>query len=374
MLSPQKHHFHLLDILRGLASLSVVLWHYQHFFFIPGAGLPSNFDRTQQPFYDVFSLFYNEGSRAVQLFFVLSGFIFFYQYSHSIKERKTGVWKFFVLRFSRLYPLHFVTLIWVAVGQVASVRITGDFFVFHCNNWMRFVVSALFLTDWLPESRVCPTFNGPTWSLSVEVFLYVVFFIFCIVMSEKWRGQIIAVVTTIIFSVLFYYFDGYHLLGEPVACFFAGGLACLLLERTRENLLISLITFCGVASAASLIYMSYFGASRLLLALVTYPFAVFALAAFQKVRPNAGRPIRIIGDITYSTYLLHFPLQLTAVLILEELSIYVDFRTKLAWCAFILSVIAMSIVSFYFFERPMQRLLRYGPPRIKVITPPSPAI
>ena len=67
-----RQRFYLLDILRGLASLTVVVWHYQHFFFIAPETLPLDFDRSQQPFYWILFPFYEQGLRAVQLFFALS--------------------------------------------------------------------------------------------------------------------------------------------------------------------------------------------------------------------------------------------------------------------------------------------------------------
>src|SRR5258708_19157471 len=43
------------------------------------------------------------------LFFVLSGFVIFLNYSRSIRTG-TDLWNFFVARFARLYPLFFVCI------------------------------------------------------------------------------------------------------------------------------------------------------------------------------------------------------------------------------------------------------------------------
>ena len=169
---------YLLDIVRGLASLSVVIWHYQHFFFVAPSTLPLDFVRASQPMYGTFSLLYNEGSRAVYLFFVLSGFIFFVQYAEEIRSGRVSGREFFILRFSRLYPLHALTISIVGIGQAISHSIDGHFIVYHCNDLKRSILSILFLTDWLPTKYVCNTLNAPTWSLSVEAFLYTVFFLF----------------------------------------------------------------------------------------------------------------------------------------------------------------------------------------------------
>lgn len=97
--------FRSLDALRGVAALSVVLWHWKHFFFV-GYALPVDFDEAAQPLYSLLRVFYDFGWLAVDLFFLLSGFIFFRLYSQRIENRDISAARFSAHRFSRLYPLH----------------------------------------------------------------------------------------------------------------------------------------------------------------------------------------------------------------------------------------------------------------------------
>ena len=56
-----------------------------------------------------------------------------------------SAWKFGVLRFSRLYPLHFVTLLFVAAGQWFYKSMMGSFFGDLLNNDpYHFVLQAVF--------------------------------------------------------------------------------------------------------------------------------------------------------------------------------------------------------------------------------------
>lgn len=132
-----------LDIIRGIAALSVVLWHWQHFFYdgtlahISMVGV----DKTHYPLYTVLWPFYEQGSRAVELFFTLSGFIFFWLYSQRIANRKVSFKSYMVLRLSRLYPLHLLTLFLVIIGQVYIHHLRGQYFVYDDYSLRAFLAN-----------------------------------------------------------------------------------------------------------------------------------------------------------------------------------------------------------------------------------------
>lgn len=72
----KQDRFYSLDVARGIAALSVVFYHWQHFF-LPYNQLGKLLDIDKQPFYKYFFMFYLDGGYAVPLFFCISGFIFF---------------------------------------------------------------------------------------------------------------------------------------------------------------------------------------------------------------------------------------------------------------------------------------------------------
>jgi len=86
------HRFYSLDLIRGLAALSVVFWHWQHFFY--DGVTPGVYNVQNQPFYALFFVLYQRGWLAVDFFFSLSGFIFFWLYVGAIAERRVGAWHF----------------------------------------------------------------------------------------------------------------------------------------------------------------------------------------------------------------------------------------------------------------------------------------
>ena len=98
--------FHGLDALRGVAAVGVVFWHWQHFF----AGSAETYDPARAPLAGLLAVFYRHGWLAVDLFFCLSGFIFFRLYSGRVARGELAPARFALLRFSRLYPLQLLTL------------------------------------------------------------------------------------------------------------------------------------------------------------------------------------------------------------------------------------------------------------------------
>jgi len=110
----KNERFYALDMLRGMAALLVVLWHYQHFSNLSG-GLAGINSPNFYPFYDILILGYEYGGLAVEFFFCLSGFIFYEYYYTKINQHKINLWIFLTKRILRLYPIFLISLILTAV-------------------------------------------------------------------------------------------------------------------------------------------------------------------------------------------------------------------------------------------------------------------
>ena len=171
-----------LDVVRGLAALAVVVQHWwQHFGTLPGASdIPGGVDL---PFYNLLWPFFLNGSRAVTLFFNLSGFVFFWLYSDEIANRRIGLLRFMGLRFSRLYPLHFATLIAVIPLQLVFILYIGSPFICKFNDFYHFILNIFLVQYWGFQDGY--SFNGPSWSISVEIALYLIFFAVCFVRLHR---------------------------------------------------------------------------------------------------------------------------------------------------------------------------------------------
>jgi peptidoglycan/LPS O-acetylase OafA/YrhL len=84
-----------------------------------------------------------------------------------------------------------------------------------------------------------------------------------------------------------------------------------------------------------------------------------SLALIETKRGTLGKRLSLIGDISYSSYLLHFPLILTTVLVTAELGIEQElFNSPWFMILFFLVLVLLCLASHRYFEVPMQRYLR----------------
>jgi peptidoglycan/LPS O-acetylase OafA/YrhL len=359
--------FYSLDVLRGVAALSVVLSHWG-FFFLPvnKQGVASSLD--VQPWFEVLYFFYIKGHAAVQLFFCLSGFIFFWLYSKCIADKAISLRSFAVLRLSRLYPLHFVTLLFVAVGQNIYTERAGGPFAFPFNDAYHFLLNILFASSWGMEKGL--SFNGPIWSVSIEILLYAIFFVFCSFFKRN--------IAALVFAVILGYFARKvnPLIGNGVMFFFVGGLVLIIVEKitlvgdpwkvsTWLPWVTSIVWLLAVSTTYSNLVATFIDIAwqnhKILnhVTLVLFPMTIMSLVLLETKRGTLGKRLSLIGDISYSSYLLHFPLIFTTVLVTAGLGIEQElFNSPWFMILFFLVLVLLSLASHRFFEVPMQRYLR----------------
>ena len=350
-----------IELLRFAAALGVLVWHYQNFMI--GAPGHQAVVLAAQPLYFLLAPLYAYGNSGVELFWCISGFIFTWKYLDTIASGRVSFGRFLWLRFSRLYPLHFATLLLVAgLNGLYFVR-HGEFFIYPINDLKHFLLNLGFASYW--GFQADKSFNGPIWSVSVEILVYVLFF----AVSRRVRGNLWTDIAMILLASVVYAglrrFAGLKLEVFGAATFFyIGAAACrvhaMLIARPANQqrragwALLAIVTVACALVGTHVLKIA--GAS-----LVLFPAAI--LLSQLVVRPRtamAETAIGAVGNLTYASYLIHFPLQIAIMLVLEGWSIRVEDLFYGPWLlpAYLTLVLGLSVVVFQGFECPAQNWLR----------------
>ena len=342
------HFLSATNFLRGIAALSVLLWHYQHFFFAD----PSTFDVSQQPFFTLFKTFYLNGELAVQLFWAVSGFVL----CHSYMSRADTRWRqFFWARFSRLYPLHLITLITVAALQLINQRVLGSYRIYEFNDVKHFVFNVFFMQGWGINDGF--SFNAPTWSVSVEIVVYIIFF-FLLKTLKRTR-----LVGAIVLLALWTYATKYlgDLFFAECLSYFLSGVAIWFATQTNRLVYSVLVGLATTFVAVLLVGQGDPSSHPAILISI-----LFLTAILDALRiPLDQKVIVRFGELTYSAFLWHVPIQLLIILVLERTTATTEiYKFETFFVFYLAAVYLVANLSFIYIENPSKlSLLRRFSPR-----------
>ena len=92
---------------------------------------------------------------------------------------------------------------------------------------------------------------------------------------------------------------------------------------------------------------------------IIFPATILSLALHELNHGSLGKKLSLIGDISYSTYLLHFPLQLAIVIVWLKFDINHNWLYSFWFMLLFFTVLIFaSTLSYRYFELPTQKWLR----------------
>ena len=360
MLKPLRRLDQLVSV-RGLAAWLVVLFHS---IALLRVALP-----TLPPWvFDVIA----HGYLAVDFFFVLSGFIIFINYHDKFT---TDFWHnasaFYWNRFTRIYPVHFLMML-------AYLALACSFFYFSVSKSLpltytlqSFVENLALVQAW---SGTSTSWNVPSWSISAEWFVYLLFPVFAVLIRKHVRSLIAHF--SLVFVVLLMVFAISQIqLNMPgteggtadvtalplVRAFYEfvlGTIVGSLFIHHQHTLTKNRMAWTGMIVATGLGF-AYLGIPGN----ITTPVICFLVVCVMSVDTSpltqllSKQPLVYLGEISYSTYMVHyFVYDVYKATWLKRLDQVSPASLLISFAI----VLLLSIIMHKFIEMPAQRYLRLG--------------
>lgn len=368
-----KPHYELLDGLRGVAALLVVFYHiFEGFSFA---------ELTNSAGDGVISTL-NHGHIAVDFFFMLSGFVISYAYDDRWGRMSIG--DFFKRRLVRLHPM-------VVMGALVGV---ATFVVAGCRQWdgdvvsVSYVLLALVLTMFMvPAFPGLPyevrgngemfPLNGPAWSLFFEYVGNILYALFIRRLSTK-ALAILAAALGVAHAFFFvgdvsgygsvgvgWTMDGVNFFGGLVRMLFPFTVG-MLLARTfvprKVNgafwvctiLLVAIFSVPYVTSETSVCLNSFY---EVVCIALFFPLIVWMGACGTYDSDFTGRVNRLLGDLSYPLYIVHYPIMyLFYAWLIEEK--YYTLGETLAMSAMVVTAsILLAFLLLKLYDEPVRRYL-----------------
>lgn len=341
--------------LRGIAALAVLFYHIR----LATTGF--------LPDWLIASLAH--GYLAVDLFFVLSGFVLWWNYGAQFgAEGHRAAPRFLVRRIARIFPLHVAILSAMVLFAVALAISGRDLSAQH--GFAQLPAHYLLVQNWGFSDEL--TWNDPAWSISTEWAAYLLLAATGGLFARFPAGRIIFPAFIVLLSLAlggWFAATGRASIGDAIA---ATGLVRCLAEFSMG---IALCRWWGTqrerADGARIIYATATGLALLSAAMLAVglpqpaaiPLAmvaivIFALQASLAARPAlSGRVAQWLGDISYAVYLSHFFLW-----VLFKLFFVDDLAAvgPAAILAFIALTLAISHLLHVGLEIPARRIVQRG--------------
>ena len=335
--------------LRGVAACLVVAYHYTG----GGAG------------FGPFAPFVLRGYQAVDLFFVLSGYVMALTYGRTLRIGGGG--KAYLLflgrRLGRVYPLYLaVTLVCLALAA---------------PGWSGMAVLANL--GMVQAWGLADSIGGPTWSISTEFAAYVAFPVL-LVLTARWTSSLVAAAACVALLAFVAGQDAAALHQVPVGqvlrhgpldvfgaatpfpllrCIagFTLGLAAFRLAQVPVLARWAAVPAAGDISALTVAALLFWPGTDVLLAAAFVPLVASLAAGRSQAARLLGRPaIHWLGVVSYSIYLVHRPVEdvVRPALTASLQALHVPHVFSASAALTVLPMLVISSLTYHLIEQPFR--------------------
>jgi exopolysaccharide production protein ExoZ len=339
-----------IQFLRGLAALIVVIYHtagYIKVNYIP---------------YVFLGDFFNFGFAGVDLFFVISGFIILFTSKNYINTPSSLI-LYLKKRLVRVYPIYWLILsILFSLSWLIIFVLNKNVFKTEFPNSFFSYLSTIFL---LPKHLAI---NAASWTLSYELYFYLIFAL--IIVSKKLKFIPVIILVISFYNSVILNPDAYFVKPTYFTFFFSGynfefmfgALICQFYQKINFPKTISIIII--LISTWVITQLGHqVGDFDTYKRIITFgiPSALILLSILN-LEKNYGMTFLkffvILGDASYVLYLIHFPMMLLLnkipILLGHSFSLNIEIYFS---CFIIIAIVFTSIYLHKWVEKPLNKLI-----------------
>lgn len=289
---PEGYRFGAIDGLRGYLSIFVFFHHYYIFYYWRTMGV------WVHPSVNYIN---NLGLVSVCIFFMITGFLFV----NKISSPAVNWRKLYLSRFFRIVPLYFfvivVTVFYSFIITGFELNVSFNTLMKEAFKWFLFIGDEI--NGYADSRRVTA---GVTWTLKYEwLFYFSLPFLFFVIKNRF--AVIIVSLGCIIFTVV-----NIHILslfeGRFFIFFLYGAVASYFYKNAKDKFKLFFTSQkCSMVSMLCILYLLFSGREifSVDMSLVSFVFFVFIVFGNNLFGVLDHRSSKILGEISYSIYLLH---------------------------------------------------------------------
>ena len=340
----QKNNLDLIQVLRGVASLLVVLYH-------TSANVIDKFN------IDFCGNIFYFGSAGVDVFFVLSGFIITYS-SFKLLNNRSNIGRFLYKRAVRIFPIY-----WIIIGLFLLMQLV---FPAYYRTHYQLEIGNILATWLLLPGHVM--INGVSWSMSYELYFYVLFALAFIFPQKKW---LLYTGMAYMLGIIILFASGFSLgtmnnmmsmvLSPMIIEFFLGVCAALIIARIPAATGLPFIIIGIVLFLAGSIITDWYHIDlhpNFFIRVILFgPASFFIITGLVKY--ELGNRIKVpavftdLGAASYSLYLLHLPVLVACIKIIAKFNIHSPWLLHVLVFMVIAFICFVSILFYKFAEKPL---------------------